>query len=96
MPNYVYTSIIGGKDTLKDNQNTTGAKFVAFMDKPTGAVSNAKRGFFKDNLDFWSKALYFLPCYMFLAGVVFFSLYILLNLKVLYHDLHNNFRYVRN
>ena len=34
MPNYVYTSIIGGKDTLKDNQNTTGAKFVAFMDKP--------------------------------------------------------------
>jgi len=34
MANYVYTSIIGGKDTLKENQNTTGAKFVAFMDKP--------------------------------------------------------------
>jgi len=34
MNNYVYTAITGGKDTLKENQNTTGAKFVAFTDFP--------------------------------------------------------------
>lgn len=34
MPNYVYTSVVAGKDSLKDNQNTVGAKFVAFTDKP--------------------------------------------------------------
>ena len=34
MTNYVYTAITGGKDTLKENQNTKGAKFVAFTDKP--------------------------------------------------------------
>ena len=34
MTNYVYTAITGGKDTLKDTQNTLGAKFVAFTDKP--------------------------------------------------------------
>ena len=34
MTNYVYTAITGGKDTLKDTQNTLGASFVAFTDKP--------------------------------------------------------------
>lgn len=34
MPNYVYTSIVNNKDSLKDNQNTVGAGFIAFTDKP--------------------------------------------------------------
>ncbi len=31
----VYTAITSGKDTLKENQNTEGAEFVAFLDTPT-------------------------------------------------------------
>jgi len=34
MANYVYTAITNKKDTLKENQNTKGAKFVAFTDFP--------------------------------------------------------------
>ncbi len=30
----VYTSVTGGKDTVIDDQNTEGAEFVAFVDKP--------------------------------------------------------------
>ncbi len=32
--NVCYTAITGGKDLLKETQNTTGAKFVAFVDRP--------------------------------------------------------------
>lgn len=49
MPNYVYTSIVGGKDSLKDNQNTIGARFVAFTDKeyssPVWEIRDACREF---------------------------------------------------
>lgn len=31
--NFVYTAITGGKDLLKETQNTEGAQFVAFTDK---------------------------------------------------------------
>lgn len=34
MANYVYTAVTNGKDTLKENQNTTNASFIAFTDKP--------------------------------------------------------------
>lgn len=48
---YVYTAITGGKDKLKEIQNTDGAKFVAFLEEPVESKTWEVRPIKRDSGD---------------------------------------------